>query len=170
VCAALTGLGGGNYSASLTTADALYPNRRKGLALGLTGGVADLGAATIPVVGLLALASASHAAPYWICAIYLVLLAVVGVGTALRMDNFFHHVNVADLRSILWVPDTWVISLLYMIASGSFLGFAFAFGQELQINFIDRGQSHAQAALHATEIAFVGPVLGSVASRRWRVE
>jgi NNP family nitrate/nitrite transporter-like MFS transporter len=165
VCAALTGLGGGNYSASLTTADALYPNRRKGLALGLTGGVADLGAATIQVVGLLALASASasHAAPYWICAIYLVLLAVVGVGTALRMDNFFRHVNVADLRSVLRVPDTWVISLLYMIASGSFLGFAFAFGQVLQINFIDRGQSHAQAALHAAEIAFVGPMLGSVA-------
>jgi len=163
VCAALTGLGGGNYSVSLTAADALYPQRRKGLALGLTGGVADLGAATIQVVGLSALATASHAAPYWICAIYLMLLAVVGVGAALFMDNLFHRVNTADLRSVLRVPDTWVISFLYMIASGSFLGFAFAFGQVLQINFIASGQSHAEAALHAAEIAFVGPILGSVA-------
>ena len=34
VCAALTGLGGGNYSASLANVDAFYPQRLKGVALG----------------------------------------------------------------------------------------------------------------------------------------
>lgn len=43
VCAALTGLGGGNFAASTTNANALYPHRLKGSALGLTGGAGNLG-------------------------------------------------------------------------------------------------------------------------------
>lgn len=163
VCAGLTGLGGGNYAAALANAEVLYPQRLKGLALGLTGGIANLGAASVQVVGLLVLAAAGHREPYWVCAIYLVLLAVVGAGAALFMDNFSQPIRVADMRSALAMPDTWGILLLYVTVSGSFLGFAFAFGQVIHLNLLARGQSHAQASLHAAEVAFVGPLLGSVA-------
>ncbi|MBO0882373.1 MAG: MFS transporter, partial [Mycobacterium sp.] len=37
-CAALTGLGGGNYSASLANVNAFYPQRRKGWALAVNAG------------------------------------------------------------------------------------------------------------------------------------
>ena len=50
VCAALTGLGGGNYAASLANAEAFFPQRLKGFALGLTGGIGNLGAAAIQAV------------------------------------------------------------------------------------------------------------------------
>ncbi|MGB8391981.1 MFS transporter [Mycobacterium sp.] len=166
VCAALTGLGGGNYSASLAKVEGLFPQRLKGLTLGLIGGMANLGSAGIQAVGLVVLATAGHEAPYWVCAIYLVLLSIGGIGAALFMDNISAHrtgLTVANLRSILSVPDTWAISLLYMCASGSFLGFAFAFGQVLQHNFVAGGQSHGQASLHAAEVAFIGPLLGSLA-------
>ncbi|WP_407689448.1 MFS transporter [Mycobacterium sp. HUMS_1102779] len=166
VCAAFTGLGGGNYSASLAKADGLYPRRLKGFALGLAGGMANLGSATVQMLGLIALAVAGHRAPYWICAIYLVLLAVAGVGAAIFMDDVVAHragISPANLRAILPVPDTWLLSFLYLCASGSFLGFAFAFGQVLEHNFVAGGQSHAQASLHAAQIAFIGPLLGSVA-------
>ncbi len=163
VCAALTGLGGGNYAASLANVEPFFPQRRKGLALGLTGGIGNLGAAGIQAVGLVVLATAGHEAPYWVCAVYLVLLAVVGVGAALFMDNLDHFIDVAHVRSILTVPDTWTISFLYMCASGSFIGFAFAFSQVIAHNLAAGGQSHGQAALHAAEIAFAGPLLGSVA-------
>ncbi|GFG76524.1 MFS transporter [Mycobacterium botniense] len=166
VCAALTGLGGGNYSASLAKADGLYPQRLKGFALGLTGGMANLGSAGIQAVGLVVLATAGHEAPYWVCAIYLVLLAIGGVGAALFMDNVVAHragLSIANLRAIVPVLDSWVISFLYLCASGSFLGFAFAFGQVLQHNFVASGQTNGQAALHAAEIAFIGPLLGSLA-------
>lgn len=166
VCAALTGLGGGNYSASLAKADGLFPQRLKGYALGLTGGLANLGSATIQAVGLVVLATAGHQAPYWVCAIYLMLLAVGGVGAALRMDNVVAHragLSLNNFRAIISVSDTWSLTFLYLCASGSFLGFAFAFGQVLQHNFAAAGQSHAQASLHAAEIAFVGPLLGSLA-------
>lgn len=133
------------------------------MALGLTGGIGNLGAAAIQAVGLVVLATAGHRQPYWVCAVYLVLLAVVGVGAALFMDNLDHSIEVSHVRSVLSIPDTWAISFLYMCAAGSFIGFAFAFGQVLQHNLMAAGQSHAQAALHAAEIAFVGPLLGSIA-------
>ena len=166
VCAALTGLGGGNYSASLAKVDGLYPQRLKGFALGLTGGIANLGSAAIQAVGLVVLATAGHEAPYLVCAIYLVLLSIGGVGAALFMDNIVAHragMSVANVRSVLKVPDSWGISFLYLCASGSFLGFAFAFGEVLQHNFAASGQSHGQASLHAAEVAFIGPLLGSFA-------
>jgi NNP family nitrate/nitrite transporter-like MFS transporter len=162
VCAALTGLGGGNYAASLANAEAFYPQRLKGFALGLTGGISNLGSAIIQAVGLVVLATAGHEAPYWVCAVYLVLLGVAGLGAALFMYNLSHVIEVGHVRSVLTVPDSWGIALLYLCCSGSFLGFAFAFGQVLQHNLVAGGQSHAQASLHAAEIAFIGPLLGSV--------
>jgi NNP family nitrate/nitrite transporter-like MFS transporter len=69
VCAALTGLGGANYAASLANVEAFYPQRLEGFALGLAGGAANLGAASIQAVGLVVLATAGHEAPYLVCAI-----------------------------------------------------------------------------------------------------
>ncbi|OSC41341.1 nitrate/nitrite transporter [Mycobacterium decipiens] len=163
VCAALSGLGGGNYAASLANVEAFYPQRLKGVALGLTGGIGNLGVAAIQAVGLFVLATAGHEAPYWVCAVYLVLLAVAGIGAALFMDNLTHVIELGHLRSVLSVPDAWGVSFLYMCASGSFIGFAFAFGQVIQLNYLAAGQSTAQASLHAAEIAFIGPLLGSMA-------
>jgi MFS transporter, NNP family, nitrate/nitrite transporter len=162
VCAALTGLGGGNYAASLANVEAFYPQRRKGFALGLTGGISNLGSAAIQAVGLVALATVGHEAWSWVCAVYLVLLALAGLGAALFMSNLTHVIEAGHVRSVLMVPDSWGIALLYLCCSGSFLGFAFAFGQVLQHNFLACGQSHAQASLHAAEIAFAGPLLGSL--------
>jgi NNP family nitrate/nitrite transporter-like MFS transporter len=80
------------------------------------------------------------------------------------MDNLEQHkIDLGAMKAILGERDTWVISLLYIGTFGSFIGFAFAFGQVLQINFAAGGQSAAQASLHAAQIAFIGPLLGSLA-------
>ncbi|WP_025736501.1 nitrate/nitrite transporter [Mycobacterium genavense] len=163
VCAALTGLGGGNYAASLANVNAFYPQRLKGTALAINAGVGNLGVAAIQLVGLLVLATAGHQAPYWVCAVYLVLLTAVGIAAALFMDNLDHGVEPAHIRSILFDRDTWAISLLYICTFGSWIGFSFAFGQVLQVNFGANGESAAHASLHAAQIAFVGPLLGSLA-------
>jgi MFS transporter, NNP family, nitrate/nitrite transporter len=163
VCAALTGLGGGNYAASLANVNAFYPQRLKGAALAINAGVGNLGVAVIQLVGLLVLATAGHEAPYWVCAIYLVLLAIVGIAAAVFMDNLDHGIEVNTMRSILFERDTYVISLLYICTFGSWIGFAFAFGQVLQVNFLASGETAKHASLHAAQIAFVGPLLGSLA-------
>jgi NNP family nitrate/nitrite transporter-like MFS transporter len=163
LCAALTGLGGGNYAASLANVNAFYPQRLKGAALAINAGVGNLGVAAIQLVGLLALATGGHEAPYWVCAVYLVSLAVVGIAAALFMDNVDHGIEVGTLRSVLLERDTYVISLLYICTFGSWIGFAFAFGQVLQVNFLTSGETANHASLHAAQIAFVGPLLGSLA-------
>src|SRR6185312_13488956 len=163
LCAALTGLGGGNYAASLANVNAFYPQRLKGAALAVNAGGGNLGVAVIQLVGLLVLATAGHQAPYWVCAIYLVLLAAAGILAALFMDNLDHGIEVNHMRSILFDRDTYVISVLYICTFGSWIGFAFAFGQVMQVNFMASGESVKHASLHAAQIAFVGPLLGSLA-------
>jgi MFS transporter, NNP family, nitrate/nitrite transporter len=163
VCAGLTGFGGGNFASSMTNINAFYPQRLKGWALGLNAGGGNLGVPVIQLVGLLVIATAGNRSPYWVCAVYLVFLAVAGVGAALFMNNLDHHrIDLTAMRSIMSVRDTWVIALLYIGTFGSFIGFSFAFGQVLQINFTAGGQTAAQASLHAAQIAFIGPLLGSV--------
>jgi len=166
LCAALTGLGGGNYAASLANVNAFYPQRLKGAALAINAGVGNLGVAVIQLVGLLVLAThpfGGHEAPYWVCAVYLVLLAVVGIAAVLFMDNLDHGIEVGTLRSVLFERDTYVVSLLYICTFGSWIGFAFAFGQVLQVNFLTSGETANHASLHAAQIGFVGPLLGSLA-------
>jgi MFS transporter, NNP family, nitrate/nitrite transporter len=126
VCAALTGLGGGNYAASLANVNAFYPERLKGAALAINAGVGNLGVAVIQLVALLVLATAGHQAPFWVCAVYLMLLAVVGIAAALFMDNLGHGTEVNTMHSILAERDTYVISLLYICTFGSWIGFSFA--------------------------------------------
>ena len=163
VCATLTGLGGGNYAASLANVNAFYPERLKGAALAVNAGVGNLGVAVIQLVGLLVLATAGHEAPYWVCAVYLLLLVIVGVAAALFMDNVDHGTELSTMRSILFERDTYVISLLYICTFGSWIGFSFAFGQVMQVNFLANGESVKHAALHAAQVAFIGPLLGSLA-------
>ncbi|MBP2454835.1 nitrate/nitrite transporter [Mycolicibacterium lutetiense] len=163
LCAALAGFGGGNFASSMTNINAFYPQRLKGWALGLNAGGGNIGVPMIQLVGLLVIATAGNRAPYWVCAVYLVALTVAGIGAALYMDNLEQHkIDLKAMKSILAERDTWVISLLYIGTFGSFIGFAFAFGQILQINFAAGGQTPAQASLHAAQIAFIGPLLGSL--------
>jgi NNP family nitrate/nitrite transporter-like MFS transporter len=56
-----------------------------------------------------------------------------------------------------------MIAVLYIGTFGSFIGYSFAFGQILQINFLATPKTTAAAAaLHAAQIAFIGPLLGSL--------
>jgi NNP family nitrate/nitrite transporter-like MFS transporter len=168
VCAALSGMGGGNFAASASNANSFYPHRLKGSALGVTGGLGNLGVPMMQLVGLLVIATAGDRQPYWVCGLYLVLLTIAGLGTMLFMNNVDQHrVEPGRLRSILSAVvstrDTWLLGLLYLGSFGSFIGLSFAFGEVIQANFIDGGQSTAQASLHAAALAFIGPLLAALA-------
>ena len=168
VCAGLTGMGGGNFATSASNANAFYPHRLKGAALGLAGGIGNLGVPMMQIVGLVVIATVGDRQPFWVCGLYLVLLIAAGVGATLSMNNVAQHrVELRRLRVILGAVvstrDTWLLSLLYLGSYGSFIGFAFAFAEILQTGFMAGGQSASQAALHAAELAFIGPLLGALA-------
>lgn len=164
VVAAFAGLGGGNFASSMTNINAFYPQRLKGWALGLNAGGGNIGVPVIQLVGLLVIATVSNTAPEIVCAIYLVLIAAAALGAACFMDNLGNQrSNLSAMAEALRFKHSWVMSFLYIGTFGSFIGFSFAFGQVLQINFLAGGDSPAQASLHAAQIAFLGPLLGSVA-------
>ena len=117
----------------------------------------------IQLVGLLVIATVSNTSPEIVCAIYLVLIAAAAVGAALFMDNLGNQrSNLGAMAEALHYKHSWVMSFLYIGTFGSFIGFSFAFGQVLQINFLAGGDNAAQASLHAAQIAFIGPLLGSI--------
>ncbi len=171
VVAAFAGLGGGNFASSMTNINAFYPQRHKGWALGLNAGGGNIGVPVIQLIGLLVIATTGNRAPHLVCAVYLVVIAVAATGAALFMDNLTNQrTNGRSMIEIMGFRDSWLIALLYIGTFGSFIGFSFAFGQVLQINFLaglTRGAPatpamSAEASLHAAQIAFLGPLLGSL--------
>ncbi|MGW4843692.1 nitrate/nitrite transporter [Nocardia brasiliensis] len=164
IVAAFAGVGGGNFASSMTNINAFYPQRLKGWALGLNAGGGNIGVPAIQLLGLLIIATLGNDYASLICAIYLVLVAVAALGAALYMDNLRNQkADLADMLAALQVPQSWAIAFLYIGTFGSFIGYSFAFGQVLQISFKAGGDTPAQAALHAAQIAFIGPLLGSLA-------
>ncbi|MGU3499179.1 nitrate/nitrite transporter [Mycobacterium sp. C31M] len=163
IVAAFAGLGGGNFASSMTNINAFYPQRLKGWALGLNAGGGNIGVPVIQLIGLLVIATVSNTAPYLVCAIYLVLVGLAALGAALFMDNLGNQrSNLGAMVEAMRFKHSWVMSFLYIGTFGSFIGFSFAFGQVLQINFLAGGDTPAQASLHAAQIAFLGPLLGSI--------
>ncbi|WP_431952646.1 nitrate/nitrite transporter [Nocardia lijiangensis] len=164
IVAAFAGFGGGNFASSMTNINAFYPQRLKGWALGLNAGGGNIGVPVIQLLGLLVIATLGNGYASLICAVYLVLVALAGVGAALYMDNLTNQkADLSYMVTALKVPQSWAIAFLYIGTFGSFIGYSFAFGQILQISFKAGGDTAAQAALHAAQIAFIGPLLGSLA-------
>jgi NNP family nitrate/nitrite transporter-like MFS transporter len=181
VLAALTGVGGGNFASSMTNINAFYPRRLKGWALGLNAGIGNLGVATVQLAGLLVLAVFGATHPVVLLGIYIPAIVVVALLAALTMDNLAlcglddSERVAAPLAAPLAVPlvaplaaacgrrQTWIISLLYIGTFGSFIGFSFAFGEVLQVQFPHElaGQA-ADLPRRAAEITFLGPLLGSL--------
>ncbi len=156
IAAATAGVGGGNFASSMTNINSFYPQREKGWALGLNAGGGNLGVAVAQLVGLLVLATAGVANPRVMVAIYIPLIVLVAVASALKMDNLTIASNAKGaLREVARDRHTWIISLLYIGTFGSFIGFGFAFGQVLQVQF-------SKTPLQAAYLTFLGPLLGSL--------
>src|SRR3954447_20221527 len=159
VCAALAGFGGGNFASSMTNINAFYPQRLKGWALGLNAGGGNIGVAAIQLVGLGVLAWAGAGHPRLVAGVYIPVVVIAALCAALFMDNLSTAKN--DKRAIRDVsrePHTWIMSFLYIGTFGSFIGFGFAFGQVLQVQF----KPEFRTAIDAAYLTFLGPLLGSL--------
>jgi NNP family nitrate/nitrite transporter-like MFS transporter len=155
-CAAVSGLGGGNFASSTTNVNFFFPEREKGRALGINAGGGNLGVASVQLLGLLVIAAAGVAHPRTLMVIYIPLLLAAAVLAYALMDNLpGMRTGGTVYRSALRDPHCWTISLLYIGTFGSFIGYSFAFGLVLQNDF---GRSPLQAA----GLTFIGPLLGSL--------
>ena len=159
VVAAVAGVGGGNFASSMANINAFYPERLKGRALGLNAGGGNLGVPVVQLVGLLVLGTVGAAHPRVLVALYLPLIVVAAALAWRSMDNLSSARNdKRAMRDVTRDPHTWVMSLLYIGTFGSFIGFGFAFGQVLQVQFAD----DFPTPLDAAGLTFLGPLLGSI--------
>jgi NNP family nitrate/nitrite transporter-like MFS transporter len=157
--AGLAGVGGGNFASSMANINAFYPDRLKGWALGINAGGGNLGVAAVQLLGLLVLATAGAGHPRLVAGVYIPLIVLAALGAVLFMDNLAIARNDRRaLRDACRDPHTWIMSLLYIGTFGSFIGFGFAFGQVLQIQF----KADFPTPVRAAYLTFLGPLLGSL--------
>ena len=111
------------------------------------------------LVGLAVLATAGAAHPRLVLAVYIPLIVIATAGAALFMDNLTHVRNEEGaMREVARDRHAWIISFLYIGTFGSFIGFGFAFGQVLQVQF---GETF-DTPMRVVGLTFLGPLLGSL--------
>jgi MFS transporter, NNP family, nitrate/nitrite transporter len=97
--------------------------------------------------------------PRVILIVYIPLIVLAAVGAALVMDNLTSAKNQPKaMREATRETHTWIMSFLYIGTFGSFIGFGFAFGQVLQVQFAAEFDTPVKAAY----LTFLGPLLGSL--------
>jgi NNP family nitrate/nitrite transporter-like MFS transporter len=159
VVSLFAGVGGGNFASSMANINAFFPVRLKGWALGVNAGGGNLGVPVVQLVGLLVLATLGVTHPRALVAIYIPLIVLAALGASLTMNNLTYATNAKGaIREVSRQGHTWVISLLYIGTFGSFIGFSFAFGQVLLVQFPESFPTPVKAAA----VTFMGPLLGSL--------
>ncbi|MEV4740666.1 nitrate/nitrite transporter [Streptomyces sp. NPDC049555] len=158
--AAAAGVGGGNFASSMANINAFYPQRLKGRALGINAGGGNLGVPVVQLAGLLVLTTAGASHPRLVPLLYIPLVVLAALAAALRMDDLPRSRPPGNpLREVARDPHAWAISTLYIGTFGSFIGFGFAFGQVLLVQF----PHDFPTPLRAACLTFLGPLLGSLA-------
>jgi NNP family nitrate/nitrite transporter-like MFS transporter len=162
--AATAGLGGGNFASSMSNISFFFPDREKGYALGLNAAGGNIGVSTVQLVIPLILGASwisfglvpeSHG--LYLANAGLIWLPFIGIamyGAARWMNNLTSaRANLAEQLAATKRKDTWIMSWLYIGTFGSFIGYSAAFPLLLKTQFPD----------HTTGLAFLGPLVGSLA-------
>jgi MFS transporter, NNP family, nitrate/nitrite transporter len=156
VVACFAGVGGGNFASSMTNINAFFPERHKGWALGLNAGGGNIGVPVIQLIALLIIATAGAGHPRILLAVYIPLIVIAALLSALHMDNISSVRNdTGAFFESVRENHTWIMAFLYIGTFGSFIGYSFAFGLVLQNQF-------GRTPLQAASITFIGPLLGSL--------
>ncbi|QSB17165.1 NarK family nitrate/nitrite MFS transporter [Natronosporangium hydrolyticum] len=157
VAAATAGLGGGNFASSMANISFFYPERRKGLALGLNAAGGNIGVSVVqfvvPIVIVIGVAGGAVRLEY-AAYVWLPLVLISAVCAWRWMDNLSTaRSNFRDQVVVAKREHTWVMSVLYIGTFGSFIGYSAAFPLLINTQFPE---------LSAIGLAFLGPLVGSV--------
>jgi NNP family nitrate/nitrite transporter-like MFS transporter len=173
-CAATAGFGGGNFSSSMANISFFYPEREKGLALGLNAAGGNLGVAVaqlvVPLVIVIGVpAAAVEVSPHPVHLAYaglmwLPFIALAAIAAWWRMDSLVDaRSDTTAYVSSLRHRHTWVISLLYIGTFGSFIGFSFALPLVIKNTFPEFLAAHPFVSTYLAGLGFVGALVGSLA-------
>ncbi len=173
-CAATAGVGGGNFSSSMANISFFYPERRKGIALGLNAAGGNLGVAVaqlaVPLVIIAGLPAAAVKLPVhevhlaYAGLMWMPFIAIAALGAWRYMDSLSQART--DTRSYVRSvqhTQTWIMSILYIGTFGSFIGYAFALPLVIKNTFPEFLGAHPFIATYLAGLGFLGALIGSVA-------
>jgi len=161
---ATAGLGGGNFASSMANISFFYPDRMKGLALGLNAAGGNIVVSGVQLltpillgVGLINLyqLTPSQGGIYLPNAglMWLLPLLIAVIGAYLFMNNLTSaRSTFKDQLAIVGRKHTWVMSYIYIGTFGSFIGYSAAFPLLIKTQF----------PAVTVAIAFLGPLVGSL--------
>jgi MFS transporter, NNP family, nitrate/nitrite transporter len=169
ILAALCGFGGGNFASSMSNISFFYPKKAKGTALGLNAGIGNLGVSAVQLLSPLVITIAlfgplgggsqllvdgsevymQNAAFIWVIPIVLTVIAAF-----FGMDNLPGvKASFKEQAVIFKNKHTWIMTWLYTMCFGSFIGYAAAFPLLTRTEFPE---------VNVFQIAFIGPLLGAL--------
>jgi NNP family nitrate/nitrite transporter-like MFS transporter len=172
-CAATAGVGGGNFSSSMANISFFYPERRKGLALGLNAAGGNLGVAItqllIPLVVIVGVPAAAVKLPLhdvhlaYAGIVWMPFIVLAAFGAWRYMDSLSQaRTDTVAYRGAVRSPQTWIMSILYIGTFGSFIGYSFALPLVIRNTFPEFLAQHAFIATYLAGLSFVGALIGSV--------
>jgi MFS transporter, NNP family, nitrate/nitrite transporter len=167
-------VGGGNFSSSMANISFFYPERRKGLALGLNAAGGNLGVATcqliVPLAVIVGVPTALVKLPAhpvhlaYAGVIWMPFIVVIAAVAWTRMDSLAQaRTDTGPWLRALSSRQTWIISLLYIGTFGSFIGFSFALPVVIKNTFPSFLAQHPFIATYLGGLGFVGALIGSLA-------
>ncbi|NCH86142.1 NarK family nitrate/nitrite MFS transporter [Cronobacter dublinensis] len=166
----LCGFAGANFASSMANISFFFPKQKQGGALGINGGLGNLGVSVMQLVAPLAISLSIFAAfgsegvtqndgtrlylenAAWV---WVPFLAVFTLAAWFGMNDL--AASKASLREQLPVlkrGHLWMMSLLYLATFGSFIGFSAGFAMLSKTQFPQVDVMH---------FAFFGPLLGALA-------
>lgn len=165
IIALLCGLGGGNFSSSMSNISFFYPKSKQGTALGLNAGLGNLGVSTVQfvvpaVIGLSIIGTGvtldngkslylHNAAFVWVP--FIALMAILA--WFFMNDLSSAKASFKDQSVIFKRYHNWVMCILYLGTFGSFIGFSAAFPMLIKQSFAD---------VDPLKVAFLGPLVGAM--------
>ncbi|EIX1560129.1 NarK family nitrate/nitrite MFS transporter [Salmonella enterica] len=168
--ALLCGFAGANFASSMGNISFFFPKTRQGSALGINGGLGNLGVSVMQLIAPLviflpiftflgvrgvpqpdgSLLALTNAAWIWVP-----LLAVATLAAWFGMNDIgSSKASVVSQLPVLKRLHLWLLSLLYLATFGSFIGFSAGFAMLAKTQFPD---------VNILQLAFFGPFIGALA-------
>ncbi|UYU30406.1 NarK family nitrate/nitrite MFS transporter [Siccibacter colletis] len=166
----LCGFAGANFASSMANISFFFPKEKQGGALGINGGMGNLGVSVMQLLAPLAISMSIFAAfggdgvvqengsrlylenAAWI---WVPLLAVFTLAAWFGMNDLAtSKASIRDQLPVLLRGHLWIMSFLYLATFGSFIGFSAGFAMLAKTQFPDVDIMH---------YAFFGPLFGALA-------
>jgi len=160
------GLAGANFASSMGNISLFYPKSKQGSALGINGGLGNLGVSVMQLIAPLIIvvpffvggATLEDGSQLWLANaawIWVPLLAIAAIAAWNGMNDIAGmRASLREQLPVLKQGHLWTLGLLYLATFGSFIGFSAGFAMLAKTQFPQVDIIH---------LAFFGPLLGALA-------